>query len=322
MAPATIAKYPEGTPFETGMLEVSKDPPHTLYYEVSGNKDGKPVVFLHGGPGGGVSPSDRTYFDPEKYKIVLFDQRGCGKSQPSSSLEANTTWDLVADIEKLREKLKIDKWVVFGGSWGSTLSLAYAQTHPDRVKGLILRGIFTLRKSELDFFYQNGTSHLFPEAWEEYVAPVPEAERDDFVKAYNKLLNSDDEKVRLNAAKAWSKWEMTTSKLYVDPEYIARATEDDWANAFARIENHYFINEGFMRQGQLLEKQSIDKIRHIPTIVVQGRYDVVCPTTTAWALKKEWPDVELHIVPDAGHSARESGTAKLLTEAADKFVSL
>ncbi|KAF8699119.1 Proline iminopeptidase, partial [Rhizoctonia solani] len=314
MTPATIAKYPEGTPFETGMLEVSKEPPHTLYYEVSGNKDGKPVVFLHGGPGGGVSPSDRTYFDPEKYKIILKDAH---EPQRSSSLEANTTWDLVADIEKLREKLKIDKWVVFGGSW-----VAYAQTHPDRVKGLILRGIFTLRKSELDFFYQNGTSHLFPEAWEEYVAPVPEAERDDFIKAYNKLLNSNDEKVRLNAAKAWSKWEMTTSKLYVDPEYVARATEDDWANAFARIENHYFINEGFMRQGQLLEKQSIDKIRHIPTIVVQGRYDVVCPITTAWALKKEWPDIELHIVPDAGHSAREPGTAKLLTEAADKFVSL
>ncbi|KAJ1307934.1 hypothetical protein OPQ81_002011 [Rhizoctonia solani] len=322
MASATTAKYPEGTPFETGMLEVSKEPPHTLYYEVSGNKEGKPVVFLHGGPGGGVSPSDRTYFDPEKYKIVLFDQRGCGKSKPSSSLEANTTWDLVADIEKLREKLNIDKWIVFGGSWGSTLSLAYAQTHPGRVKGLILRGIFTLRKSELAFFYQNGTSHLFPEAWEEYIAPVPEAERGDFIKAYHKLLNSDDEKVRLNAAKAWSKWEMTTSKLYVDPEYIARATEDDWANAFARIENHYFINEGFMREGQLLESQSIDKIRHIPTIVVQGRYDVVCPTTTAWKLKKQWPDIELHIVPDAGHSAREPGIAKLLTEAADKFASL
>ncbi|KAH7341402.1 Alpha/Beta hydrolase protein [Rhizoctonia solani] len=353
MAPATISKYPEGTPFETGMLEVSQKPPHTLYYEVSGNKDGKPgmttlyplplmklkhittdscvpawYVYIclylpsfinrvasQGGPGGGVSPSDRTYFDPEKYKIVLFDQRGCGKSQPTSSLEANTTWDLVADIERLREKLGIDKWVVFGGSWGSTLSLAYAQTHPDRVKGLILRGIFTLRKSELDFFYQNGTSHLFPEAWEEYIAPVPEAERGDFVKAYHKLLNSDDEKIRLNAAKAWSKWEMTTSKLYVDPEYIAKATEDGWANAFARIENHYFINEGFMQQ-------SIDKIRHIPTIVVQGRYDVVCPATTAWALKKEWPDIELQFVPDAGHSAREPATAKLLTEAADKFASL
>ncbi|KDN48562.1 hypothetical protein RSAG8_02549, partial [Rhizoctonia solani AG-8 WAC10335] len=229
-------------------------------YEVSGNKEGKPVVFLHGGPGGGVSPSDRTYFDPEKYKIVLFDQRGCGKSQPSSSLEANTTWDLVADIEKLREKLKIvgpQNGLSLGGS---TLSLAYAQTHPDRVKGLILRGIFTLRKSELEFFYQNGTSHLFPEAWEEYIAPVPESERGDFIKAYHKLLNSDDEKTRLNAAKAWSKWEMCTSRLYVDPTYIAKATEDDWANAFARIENHYFINEGFMRQGQLLEKQSIDKM--------------------------------------------------------------
>ncbi|KAG8733341.1 hypothetical protein FRC11_007058, partial [Ceratobasidium sp. 423] len=201
MAPATIPKYPEGTPFETGMLEVSKEPPHALYYEVSGNKEGKPVVFLHGGPGGVVSPLDRTFFDPEKYKIVLFDQRGCGKSQPRASLEANTTWDLVADIEKLREKLNIDKWVVFGGSWGSTLSLAYAQTHPDRVKGLILR--------------------------EEYIAPVPEAERGDFIKAYHKLLNSDDKNTRLNAARAWSKWEMSTSKLYVDPEYIARPNDDD-----------------------------------------------------------------------------------------------
>ncbi|KAG9121961.1 hypothetical protein FRC07_001855 [Ceratobasidium sp. 392] len=272
-------------------------------YEVSGNKDGNPAINS-GGPGGGTSPSDRTYFNPEKYKIILFDQRGCGKSQPSSSLEANTTWDLVADIEKIREKLNIEKWVVFGGSWGSTLSLAYAQTHPDRVKALILRGIFTLRKRE------------------EYIAPVPEAERDDFMKAYHKLLNSEDEKVRLTAARAWSKWEMTTSKLFVDEEYIAKAAEDDWANAFARIENHYFINEGFMREGQLLEKQSIDKIRHIPTVVVQGRYDVVCPTTTAWALKRAWPDVDLKIVPDAGHSAREPGTAKLLAEAADKFASL
>ncbi|QRV75284.1 alpha/beta hydrolase family protein [Ceratobasidium sp. AG-Ba] len=312
MAPVKSG-YPEGTPFETGMLEVSKEPPHTLYYEVSGNKSG---------PGGGTSPSDRTYFNPEKYKIILFDQRGCGKSEPSSSLEANTTWDLVADIEKIREKLGVDKWVVFGGSWGSTLSLAYAQTHPDRVKALILRGIFTLRKSELNFFYQDGTSHLFPEAWEEYLAPVPKEERGNMMKAYHKLLNSDDANIRVPAARAWSKWEMTTSKLYIDQEYIDKAAEDDWANAFARIENHYFINEGFMREGQLLEKQSIDKIRHIPTIVVQGRYDVVCPTTTAWALKRAWPDIDLQIVPDAGHSAREPGIAKLLTEAADKFASL
>ncbi|CAE6532905.1 unnamed protein product [Rhizoctonia solani] len=334
MAPATIAKYPEGTPFETGMLEVSKEPPHTIYYEVSGNKEGKPVVFLHGGPGGGVSPSDRTYFDPEKYKIVLFDQRGCGKSQPSSSLKANTTWHLVDDIEKLREKLNIDKWVVFGGSWGSTLSLAYAQKHPDRVKGLILRHVsydptmdltqqhFIL---ELDFFYQNGTSNLFPEAWEEYIAPVPEAERGDFVKAYNKLLNSDDEKIRLNAAKAWSKWEMTTSRLYVDPDYIARATEDDWAKYVSRKYVTLYSAKPdmiYVARSLGLKTTTLSTSRHIPTIVVQGRYDVVCPATTAWALKKEWPEIEFHIVPDAGHSAREPTTAKLLTEAADKFVSL
>ena len=301
------------------MLEVSKQPPHTIYYEVSGNKDGKPVVFIHGGPGGGVEPMDRTHFDPNKYKIVLFDQRGCGRSIPNSSLEANTTWDLVADIEKLREKLKIDKWIVFGGSWGSTLSLAYAQTHPDRVKGLILRGVWTVRKSEVDFLYQSGTSRLFPDAWEEYLAPVPENERGDMLKAYHKLLRSDDENIRLKAARAWSKWEMTTSKLHVDEEYVAKVSDDKWAHAMAQIETHYFVNEGFMREGQLLEKESIDKIRHIPAIVIQGRYDIVCPVTTAWDLKKQWPDIELHIVPDAGHSAREPGTAVLLAKAADKF---
>jgi len=253
---------------------------------------------------------------------VLFDQRGSGKSTPSACIEENTTWDLVKDMEKLREHLQIEKWNVFGGSWGSTLSLAYAQAHPDRVKSLVLRGIFTLRKSELDFFYQNGASNLFPEAWEEYVAPIPEAERKDMVLAYHAQLNAADEGVRLNAARAWSKWEMATSRLFIDQEYIEKAAEDDWANAFARIENHYFVNEGFMKQGQLLEKKEIDKIRHIPCTVVQGRYDVVCPTTTAWALKKAWPEIDFHIVPDAGHSAREPGTEKLLVEAADKYADL
>jgi len=317
---STAMPYPPITPFETGMLEVSKV--HKLYYELSGNKNGKPVLFLHGGPGGGTSEKDRTFFNPEKYKIILFDQRGSGKSTPTACLEDNTTWDLVKDIEKLREHLKIDKWHVFGGSWGSTLSLTYAETHPDRVKSLVLRGIFTLRKSELDFFYQNGASHLFPEAWEEYIAPIPEAERKDMVLAYHAQLNAVDDSVRLKAARAWSKWEMATSKLFVDPENIAKAAEDDWANAFARIENHYFVNEGFMRQGQILDVQEIDKIRHIPCIVVQGRYDVVCPATTAYALKKVWPEIEMHIVPDAGHSARETGTEKLLVQAANKFADL
>ncbi|KAH6913446.1 prolyl aminopeptidase serine peptidase [Coprinopsis sp. MPI-PUGE-AT-0042] len=312
--------YPAQQPFETGMLKVSDI--HELYYEVSGKQDGTPVVFLHGGPGGGTDPSDRGFFNPEKYKIILFDQRGAGKSTPTASIEDNTTWDLVKDVEKVREKLGIEKWHVFGGSWGSTLSLAYAQSHPERVKSLVLRGIFTLRKSELAFFYQDGASHLFPESWDEYLEPIPEAERQDMMLAYHAQLNSADEETRLRAARAWSKWEMATSKLYVDPESIARAADDKFALAFARIENHYFVNSGFMRDGQLLEKQSIDKIRHIPTIVVQGRYDVVCPATTAWALKKAFPELTLHIVPDAGHSSREKSTAKLLVEATDKFADL
>lgn len=312
--------YPLITPYETGNLKVSDI--HTLYYEVSGNKEGSPVVFLHGGPGGGTGEKDRSFFDPQKYKIILFDQRGAGKSTPSACLEENTTWDLVKDTERLREKLKIDKWHVFGGSWGSTLSLAYAQAHPGRVKSLVLRGIFTLRKSELNFFYQSGASHLFPEAWEEYIAPIPEAERQDMILAYHAQLNSVDDQTRISAAKAWAKWEMATSKLFVDPEHIAEADKDEFANAFARIENHYFINDGFMRDGQLLEKQEIDKIRHIPTIVVQGRYDVVCPATTAHALKKVWPEITLHIVPDAGHSSHEPGTVKLLIQATDQFADL
>ncbi|PPR03315.1 hypothetical protein CVT26_007789 [Gymnopilus dilepis] len=312
--------YPGIEAFEVSTLKVSDI--HTLYYEVSGKKDGTPVVFLHGGPGGGTSEYERGYFNPDKYKIVLFDQRGAGKSTPSASLEDNTTWDLVKDIERLREHLKIDKWHVFGGSWGSTLSLAYAQSHPDRVKSLVLRGIFTLRKSELRFFYQDGASHLFPEAWDEFLAPIPESERGDLILAYHAQLNSVDEETRLKAARAWSRWEMWTSKLYVDPAQVAHADDDKFANAFARIENHYFVNSGFMRDGQLLEVQEIDKIRHIPTIVVQGRYDVVCPATTAYALKKVWPEVTLHIVPDAGHSAREPGIAKLLIEATDSFADL
>jgi len=312
--------YPINEPFEIGKIKVSDI--HTLYYEVSGNKTGAPVVFLHGGPGGGVDPTDRGFFNPDKYKIVLFDQRGSGQSTPSASLEENTTWDLVKDIEKLRELLKIDKWHVFGGSWGSTLSLAYAQSHPDRVKTLTLRGVFTLRKSELKFFYQEGASHLFPEAWDEYIAPIPEAERQDMILAYHAQLNSVDKETRLNAARAWAKWEMWTSKLYVDPAHVAHADDDKFANALARIENHYFVNGGFMRDGQLLDSQEIDKIRHIPTIVVQGRYDVICPATTAYDLKKVFPKLTLHIVPDAGHSSREPGIAKLLVEATDSFADL
>ncbi|KAI0694603.1 proline iminopeptidase [Cytidiella melzeri] len=311
--------YPPIEPLVKDTLKVSDL--HTLYYEVCGNPNGTPVIFLHGGPGGGFDAKDRQFFDPSKYKIVLMDQRGAGKSTPSASLENNTTWDLVKDIEKLRTHLQIDKWHVFGGSWGSTLSLVYAQSHPDRVKSLVLRGIFTLRKSELRFFYQEGTSHLFPEAWDEYLAPIPEPERGDLILAYHAQLTSADEETRVRAAKAWARWEMWTSKLYIDPAHVAEADQDGWAIAFARIENHYFINNGWMRDGQILEKQEIDKIRHIPCIVVQGRYDVVCPATTAYELKKVWPEITLHIVPDAGHSSREPGTSKLLVEATDAFAS-
>jgi proline iminopeptidase len=320
--------YPPIEPFEKGRLEVRASSTfiHSLYYEISGIKNGVPVVFLHGGPGGGVDPKDRQFFDPEKYKIILFDQRGAGKSTPSASTEYNTTWDLVADVERLREKLGIEKWHVFGGSWGSTLALAYAQTHPTRLRSLVLRGIFTLRKSELKFFYQDGASHLFPEEWDRYIAPVDPSKRHDMVAAYHELLDSKEEKTRLRAAKAWSRWEMATSKLYVSEDMLRRAEEDTFALAFARIENHYFFSDGFMRDGQLLEEQSIAKIRHIPTIVVQGRYDVVCPATTAWALKTAWEAKEpwrsfkLNIVPDAGHSSREAGIERLLIEATDEVV--
>ncbi|KAF7771777.1 hypothetical protein Agabi119p4_6088 [Agaricus bisporus var. burnettii] len=307
-------------PYETGTLKVSDI--HTLYYEVSGNKEGNPVVFLHGGPGGGTNPGDRTFFNPDKYKIILFDQRGAGKSTPRGCVEENTTWDLVDDIERLRERLGIEKWHVFGGSWGSTLSLAYAQSHPNRVKSLVIRGVCTVRKSEMQFPLQSGTCHLFPEAWDEFVAPIPESERDDLISAYHKRLNSDDEATRKAAAKSWVRWEMSISKLYIDPNLIAQADDDFFADAFARIEAHYFINDAFMRDGQLLEKDSVDKIRHIPTIMIQGRYDVACPPATAYALKKVFPEATLHIVPDAGHSSREPGTLKLLVEATDKFADL
>jgi len=319
--------YPPIEPFEKGRLNVQITPTfaHSLYYEISGSKTGAPVVFLHGGPGGGVDPKDRQFFNPEKYKIVLFDQRGAGKSLPSASIEHNTTWDLVADIERLREKLEIENWHVFGGSWGSTLALAYAQTHPTKVKSLVLRGIFTLQKSELRFFYQDGASHLFPEEWDRYNVPVDPSKRHDLVTAYNALLNSPEAETRLQAAKAWSRWEMATSKLYVSEDMLKRPVEDTFALASARIENHYFVNEGFMRDGQLLDEQGIAKIRHIPTIVVQGRYDVICTATTAWALKAVWEakpskSFKFNIVPDAGHSSREPGIEKLLVEAADEVV--
>ncbi|KAJ3099709.1 hypothetical protein HK100_004846, partial [Physocladia obscura] len=310
--------YPPIDAYETGFLKVSEL--HTLYYEQSGNPNGKPVIFSKGGPGGGISPSDRQYFDPSVYRLVAFDQRGSGKSMPPAELTENNTWALVSDIEMLREKLNIDKWVVFGGSWGSTLSLSYAITHPSRVKALILRGIFILRESELKWFYQDGASHIFPDAFDLYKAPIPENERHDYISAYYKRLISPDPAVRREAGKAWSTWEMATSKLFVDAEMIKHAQDDTWADQFARIECHFFINKGFFeKDGWILE--NVDKIQHIPTVIVQvynetpclGRYDVVCPATTAWELHKKLPDAEFHFVADSGHSAKEPGTTKLLS---------
>mmetsp|Transcript_35400 Transcript_35400/g.92625 ORF Transcript_35400/g.92625 Transcript_35400/m.92625 type:complete len:372 (+) Transcript_35400:47-1162(+) len=296
-----MALYPPIEPFVTGMLPVSDV--HTIYYEISGNKNGEPVLFLHGGPGGGAGPNDRRYFDPTFYKIILIDQRGAGKSTPSACLVDNTTWHLVADIEKVREHLKIDKWVVFGGSWGSTLSLTYAETHPDRVVRLVLRGIFTLRRKELLFFYQEGASWLFADAWENYEKQIPEEERGDMIKAYYTRLTGDDPAVRDACALAWSKWEMATSKLKVDPKYLERADNPAWALAFARIESHYFVNGGFFDESFVLD--NVDKIRHIPTTIVQGRYDVVCPFKTAWDLHKRFPEAEFLVCGGSGHSAGE-----------------
>ncbi|KAI9294170.1 prolyl aminopeptidase serine peptidase [Neoconidiobolus thromboides FSU 785] len=312
--------YPEIEPFYKGQLKVSDV--HTLYYEQSGNKDGLPVVFFHGGPGGGVGDRDRRFFDPKVYHIILFDQRGAGNSTPSFCLEENDTWSIISDIEKLRNHLKIEKWVVFGGSWGSTLALAYAETHIQRVHGLVLRGIFLLRDEEIEWFYQKGASHIYPDQWEGYLAPIPESERHDLLTAYYKRLTGDNEEERVKCAKAWSTWEMATSRLRVDQKGIERASNDIWSLAFARIESHFFINKGFFKPNQLLENAHIIRDSKIPVTIVQGRYDVVCPAKSAWDLKKVLPEAELHIVEDAGHSAKEDGITKLLVDACDKYKSL
>ena len=311
-----LSLYPPIEPFSTGSLKVSDL--HQIYYEVSGNPNGVPAVVCHGGPGGGSTPSMRRYFDPTKYKIVVFDQRGCGKSTPHAELRENTTWDLVGDIEKLREHLNIDRWLVFGGSWGSTLSLAYAQAHPERVLALVLRGIFTIRRQEIDWFYQEGASWIFPDAWEDYVKPIPQAERGDLVGAYYKRLTGTDKAAQLAAAKAWSVWEGTTVSLLPSPERVESFGGDAFAIAFARIECHYFINRGFFeRDDQLIA--NVDKIRNIPAVIVQGRYDVCTPMKTAWELHKAWPEAEFVVVQDAGHAASEPGIIHHLVEATNKF---
>ncbi|HSM11555.1 MAG TPA: prolyl aminopeptidase [Lysobacter sp.] len=308
--------YPEIEPYESGTLKV--DERHTLHYEQCGNPDGKPVVLLHGGPGGGCSDKMRRFHDPAKYRIVLFDQRGSGRSTPHADLVDNTTWTLVADIEQLRGHLGIDRWQVFGGSWGSTLALAYAQTHPARVTELVLRGIFMLRRWELEWFYQQGASRLFPEAWEQYISVIPPAERDDLIGAFHRRLTSDDETTRLDAARAWSVWEGATSFLRIDPEFVSGHEDAQFALAFARIENHYFVNGGFFEvDGQLL--RDAHKIADIPGVIVHGRYDVVCPVANAWDLHKAWPKAELLISPTSGHSAFEAENVDALVRATDRF---
>lgn len=310
--------YPSIRPYRTGRLRVSRV--HELYFEESGNPKGKPVVFLHGGPGGGTDPKMRRFFDPARYRIVLFDQRGCGRSTPHASLVENTTWDLVEDIEKLRDYLDIQRWQVFGGSWGSTLALAYAETHPKRVTELVLRGIFMLRRWELEWFYQNpgGAAALFPDLWEEYVKPIPKAERHDMMAAYYRRLTSRNAATQRVAARAWSIWEGATSYLRVNPDYVAQFEDSDYAAAFARIECHYFVNRGFFRSdAQLLE--DVKPIRKIPGVIVQGRYDVICPMRSAWDLHRAWPEADLRIVGDAGHSAFETGMIHELVSATDRF---
>ncbi len=306
--------FPALEPYRRGRLKVSAL--HTLYFEECGNPAGRPLVFLHGGPGGGCESAQRRYFDPRKWRIVLFDQRGCGRSRPHAELRENTTWDLVADIERLRVHLAVRQWLVFGGSWGSTLALAYAQSHPTRVSAMVLRGIFLLRAAEIAWFYQEGASQLFPDAWEDYVGIIPKRERGDLLGAYYKRLTSRDAQLRRKAAQAWSVWEASTSKLVGDPDLIKKFGRGRFAEAFARIEAHYFINRGFFaKDDQLL--RNIRRIRHIPGVIVQGRYDVVCPMRSAWDLHRAWPEAELVVVPDAGHSMSEAGIRRALIASTD-----
>jgi proline iminopeptidase len=308
--------YPAIEPYDEGMLPVS--PLHTIHYEQCGNPSGVPAVFLHGGPGGGITPDYRRYFDPAAYRVILFDQRGSGQSTPHASLEENTTWALVEDIEKLRAHLSVETWHVFGGSWGSTLALAYAETHPDRVRSLTLRGIFLCRPREIRWFYQEGTSWLFPDVWEQYEKVIPEGERGDFVSAYYRRLTDADEAVRLEAARAWSMWEGSTSKLIFDYASIEKFADPQFALAFARIECHYFMNNAFFPTDNYLV-ENVGKIRHIPAVIVQGRYDVVCPMRSAWDLHRAWPEADFRVVPDAGHSITEPGVIHELIEATDRF---
>ncbi|HYB10914.1 MAG TPA: prolyl aminopeptidase [Alphaproteobacteria bacterium] len=307
--------YPTIEPYDKGWLDVGDG--HRVYWERSGNPTGKPAIFLHGGPGAGFSPHHRRLFDPGRYNVLLFDQRGCGKSTPHASLDANSTWHLVADIERLRIMMGVERWLVFGGSWGSTLALSYAQKHPERVSELVLRGIFTIRAAEIRWFYQSGASLIFPDKWQHFLAPIPPEERHDLVAAYRRRLNGADRDEQLRAAKAWSVWEGETVTMLPDPSLSSHHADDAFALAFARIENHYFSNKGFLEEGQLL--RDADKIRHIPTVIVHGRYDICCPATTAWELHEKWPEAEFHIVEGAGHAYNEPGILDNLIKATDRF---
>ena len=308
--------YPPIEPFNSGYMERDG---HQIYYEQCGNPNGKPAVFLHGGPGGGGSIAVRRFFNPEKYNIVIFDQRGCGRSMPHGCLENNTTWDLVDDIEALKNMLEIETWLVFGGSWGSTLSLAYSQTYPTSVSEMVLRGIFMLRKKELDWFYQEGASKIFPEAWEKFLEPIDVSQHDNLMSAYHKIFTSDDEDKKLSAAIAWSVWEGSTSSLSYNPDMANSFSDPKFALAFALIENHYFVNKGFLEHENQLIETGIDIIRHIPTTIVQGRYDIVCPMTTAWELSKNWPEAKLIIAPSSGHTAFEKEITHELIKATNEY---
>ena len=308
--------FPAIEPYNTGFLKKGK---HRIYYEQCGNPKGKPAIFLHGGPGGGCGSLSRRFFNPKKYRIILFDQRGCGRSKPHTCLEDNTTWHLIEDIESIREILDIKKWLVFGGSWGSTLAIAYAQKHPKNVSQLVLRGIFMLRQKELQWFYQYGASEMYPEAWQGFLKEIPENERDNLIEAYRKIFYGDDEEKKLSAAKAWSKWEASCSFINYNPDAVKDSLNAEFALAFALIENHYFVNKGFLdNENQLLE--NIDIIRNIPAVIIQGRYDVVCPPTTAYELHSKWPESELVIAPFSGHSAFEKEITHELIKATNKFI--
>jgi proline iminopeptidase len=311
-----LTLYPEIVPFRTGRLKVSDL--HEIYFEECGSPSGKPAVLLHGGPGGGINTVMRRYHDPRAYRIVLFDQRGCGRSTPHACLEENTTWDLVDDIERLREHLGVERWQVFGGSWGSTLALAYAETYPERVSELVLRGIFTLRRAELEWFYQEGCSWIYPDAFEDYLRPIDPADRGDLISAYHRRLTHSDPDMQIEAARAWSAWEGKTLSLLPDFDRVRRFSEDHYALAFARIECHYFVNRGFFASdGQIID--DAHRLRAIPGVIVHGRYDVVTPVKTALDLARAWPEAELRIVPDAGHAMTESGIVHELVAATQRF---